>query len=308
MPEDEYIVLVAAGHCGDGKLRPIFQWPSKHIELGSRKNPNTFFDSYVLAKGTEDSGAKRANRIAKNFPRVKHDKKGAVISTTKCTYAEAFLIKLINDCDSFLSNNDNSENDRMAVDDPVYVFEHVMEKYWNSKDQTVLDKIKSKEDFKDEDQVLQRFIAPRREKNHFVYDNHYDLRSVLGEYFTVFVKKYALQTLTLDDDIIYALNHNLVFSDDQAKKFEKFMQNKLRKVRMLILYSKLFGENNPLGIKFDGKTLEFVNTDSNKEQINVPIGKTQINDSHYEKKVKELVAKLKNLEPIYAKNQRLREM
>lgn len=276
--DKNYIVLAAAGHCGHGKFRPVLHW----------SNTDSVFD---------------ANEEVKNYPRIKHDKKYTIITSTECTYHEGLLVKMINDKDGFLTENDNSENPDKSVDDRGAVLD-LIDLYRKTRDNSYLDAIRTKEYYCGDDKMLQRFCAPRRIRNEIIYDKNYDLRLVLGEYFTYYVKKLATSPMPkIDTDLLLAAQKGLKYTPEQYARYSAYIDDKIRRVRMHIIYHGLFGENNPLGIEFDGKTVSYINTNGEKESYSVPQGEPLQNDDLYNFKIKRLLTQTGKIEPIYASNQ-----
>jgi len=277
---NHYIVLAAAGHCGNAKFRPVLHWVNEKSKID-------------------------ANKLVRNYPRVKRDQKFAILATYECTYHEGLLVKIINDEDPFLTQNDNSENEFKSVQKRENV-DRFVELYRKTRDSKYLDFVMTKKDYPDEEQILQRFCTPIRVRNQIIYEKNSDLHSMLEEYFTYNVKKYALSPMSkLDKDVIETETRNKTFTTSQTEQYENIMRKKTNRTRMLILYAGLFGENNPLGIDFDGKTISFINSSGEKEEINIPQGEITDNDNKYDFKVKKLLTTTGEIKPIYAKQREI---
>lgn len=275
-----YVIVAMAGHTGSGKFRPILHWVNEYNQL-------------------------EANELVRSFPRIKRDQKYAIIASNECTYHEGLMVKMINDKDPFLTENNNSENDSKSINKRSAV-DKMINLYRKTRDPKYLDPIKTKIDYPFEDQILQRFCAPTRIRNEIVYDKNYDMHAMLSEYFTYYVKKYALSPMPrLDADLAQSIKNKNWVDPSQEVRYEAFMKDKTNRIRMLILYNGLFGENNSLGVEFDGKRIRYVSTCGTKEEINVPQGKPTNKDNKYVFKIKKLLTETGKIEPVYAQDNQL---
>lgn len=182
----------------------------------------------VFAKDKES-----AIMIARNIPRVKRDNKYYILGIKEISNPEITLVNLINDNDRFLVNDlldeDNEEvqarrviEDNMLdlVNEKSYV---KIDKYKKRDRDITYFSTKTAEDY-DESMVLQRAFAPIKNGDKYVCKRTVNMDEILRRYYA-----YAAHDLGVNKKCVVAL----------------------------LYYYEIMGENNDLGVTFDGKSIRY---------------------------------------------------
>lgn len=218
--QKNYIVLAELGHCGQGYFIPVL-FPVKA------------------------SSIEEAKQLAREIPRVKHDKKHAIIFCKECTYHERKIIRYLNDFDNFLTsdikNGANEEIRQRRIRTPLYIqdLEKTLRK---SNDQKIMEEylnIKTADKFP-HDMILQRYCAPIDNNGRLLF-RKINIQDMLKEYFE------AKTNEILHTEIPEPDQHASDYIS-QKEKYDK-LQNSREKIIKHYFY--LYGPKNSLGIKYD---------------------------------------------------------
>ena len=242
---DPYAVIVAGGHVGFSKCRPIL--------------------SVVYAKNK-----KQAAYMASFMPRAKGDQKYSVLACEQlCKNGDpvgklqVWLIDAINDYDPYMFSNNNgydSEHKNLTTN---LSLENAVRRFYkhngSKKYEEELDNVRTILDFEDDD-VIQRHCAPKIEHGVPVPTKRVNMHVLLHEFFTAKVKKIAMRPLKHNQEVRAILQ---ISEDLRTSKQKKYVNNlareKYRRANMLMIYYKLFGKNNPLNIKMTPEYIEEAN-------------------------------------------------
>ena len=232
-----YIVLARGGHCGRGYFIPII------------------FRTVAY-------NAKEAVEKSKIIPRVKHDQSGGIITVQETNFLEFMLIGIINDWDPYLLTSDSyTQNikDSRRVRSPLYI-EKVNKAILNSEHSRSYlsenDYIKVSSDYS-EDYPLQRATAPFIDnKGLYIFPKRIDLHSVLKEYYNVCIKNVIVPKILEGERLIkeadQARLNGQEISEEKLYNLKKYTSGyNIHLLQAVLIYYKLYGKNNPLGIVYD---------------------------------------------------------
>lgn len=190
-----YAVIAICGHCGDGFGIPIM-FPT-------------------FCQNTE-----AAIESVRAIPRVKRDKKDFALDVFEITDIESMFINCINDRDPYLRGFFNKE-DKEILERRIVRRDVLEELLRHNSDANIKDlfndyQIRTADEFYN-NQVLQRFYAPRVQGNKVVYPKRVNTEELKEEYFK-------------QNCIRFGLRKN--------------------NVAIISLYYQIYGEENPLGLKY----------------------------------------------------------
>ncbi len=279
----DYIVFVLGGHAGHGYGIPFLHW--------------------IRASSEED-----AIKLAVELPHVKHHKRDAVLLCLQRSRKEGLFIKLINDMDTYLTESTLSGNklsDR-RIRTAGYIAGLCAEFKKTGAEKLFADILAIKRgcDFDDE-HPLQQLCGPvltfsktlSTEKLKNLTDDEFldffrkyaklespritpeDAEKALLAYYTIMTKKIAMAEVEEPERIketrkgIETLDKRILADDKRLMEFRDFEFNSLRRVQMLMIYNKVMGGNNPLGIRYDSKNhmMTYPSLDDPKRIVRVPI-------------------------------------
>lgn len=195
-----YAVITRCGHCGDGYFMPImFQ---------------------IYARSVDAAIAE-----ARTFPRVRSHKKDAIIDAFEISPEQALFIQFVNDVDPYLNgyaveDDDFTRNRRVALE-PKSDYEYNKRSDSHQKE---ADEIKTANEYV-ADYVLERYCAPIREGDHYVYPKSIHRNAFIKDYFN-----------------------------------EKCYRNGIHKGRphFLSVYYQIYGKDNDLGLQVDAEKKIFI--------------------------------------------------
>lgn len=271
-----YIVAAKCGHCGNGYFVPILL--------------------PVSAKSMKEAIEK-----ADNTPRVKHEKKGAVICAEKCSQSIYWMVRFINNTDIFMieAKSDYSDNERRIVL-PQIIEEMQNAKYNNTGYKKYIDKVGNIKtaDRYPEHLVLQRYFAPKYVNGKLEFPKRYNFDEILPQYFT----EKTRQTISeihkgeaLKKVAFQSKANNERMSDKDFADFNWYKRQKNNYISIAMLYCKLFSNTNPLGIKYFDDVHEIAYFDKLENKLKyVEIPK--------DKQIEEFINIICDDKPIYAKN------
>ena len=244
-----YAVIIQGGHCGNGYFIPILTW----------------------RKGTDE---KEVNEQLSDFSRLKKGSSRHNMYMTEITLMEGLLIEFINNYDEYLtsSNMDEANDDRrLVIPKMLDIYNNIQGGYQKNQNRySDKNSIKTRDSFS-EDYPIQRHIGPHLVDRQYVYDRDIDMHALLKDYFTVSVKNIAMKKLTHQTKLEQMVNNKTANSKQYIEW--KYSKNELEVhlLQFLMIYYKLFGENNPLGIKYDKEHHQMVyNQDNTLVQIDIP--------------------------------------
>ena len=258
----QFIVVARGGHCGDGYFVPVVLpiW-GKNLE--------------------------HAEEMALEIPRIKHDQKGAIICAEERTGLETYLAKFIMDRDPYFTSKDvgPSKLDDIKVVSPLRVDAMYKELYDGRIPRIVRENknfyVKTADQF-EKRYVLQRHTAPKLIDGKLVFPKRINMDKLLVEYFTQKVKELVVDTFDASkfgDNVVVA-HGDIPVSENVYKKFdmgdgcapcsnfdEYFSMNQI-----LLIYFRLFGRNNPLGIRYynEGHKLSFMTKEGDVAYVKIP--------------------------------------
>ena len=193
--DKNYAVIVTCGHCGHGY-------------------------SILIMFPRFCQNAEAAIESVRAIPRVKRDKKDFVLDVFEITDIESMFINCINDRDPYLrgyfGKDDKEITDRRVVRRDV--LEELLKNNPSVDVRELFDeyRIKTADEYYN-NQVLERFFAPRIQGGRVVYPSKVNKEELKEEYFK-------------QNCIRFGLNKN--------------------NVAIISLYYQMYGEENPLGIKY----------------------------------------------------------
>lgn len=250
---DPYVVFVAGAHVGFDKCRVIA--------------------TVVYAKNK-----KQAAYFAGDLPRAKGDQKYSIIACEKLCdrndkigIMQVYLINELNDFNPYMYSTRNGfDSKRKNMFTNLETHRRVDDYYRHGKSakhREELEEIKTADSF-DEEDVLPRHCAPRLVNGIPVATKRVNVAAALMEWFTVEVKKYAMRPLRLKNEAKKIMNkEQSLWSDKEKQTMRFFEQNKYEAANLVMLYYKLFGKDNPLGIRYYKKTIK--NENGEKAEIDV---------------------------------------
>lgn len=200
-PNDKnYAVIARCGHCGNGYFIPIM--------FG------------IVAKDLQT-----AIEVAKIKPRVKRLSTNAILDAFEVTFVQRLFIDAVNSRDAYLRNNvvpneDYLHSRRLANPKPS-IYKSRQEREDVIDVHMIIDQ--TADDFAERD-VLQRFFAPIKQGDKYVYRNRVNHQELLDEFFYQNTIKYGI----LKDSPYF-----------------------------IILYYQIYGEDNPLHITYKDNALEY---------------------------------------------------
>ena len=200
-PNDKnYAVITRCGHCGNGYFIPIM--------FG------------IVAKDLQT-----AIEVAKIKPRVKRLSTNAILDAFEVTFVQRLFIDAVNSRDAYLRNNVVPDEDylhsrRLANPKPS-IYKSRQEREDVIDVHMIIDR--TADEYAERD-VLQRFFAPIKQGDKFVYRNRVNHQELLDEFFYQNAIKYGILK-----DMPY----------------------------FLILYYQIYGEGNPLNITYKNDALEY---------------------------------------------------
>ena len=226
-----YIVATMCGHCGEGYFIPVLM--------------------PVVAENL-----KEAMRAAEDIPRVKHDRKGAIIYAEERTENEYWMVRLLNNIDQYMiaSTNDSSVKERRVV--VPGIVDAVQNSIYGNKG---LKKYQDKRDFKTAEQYaerypLQRYFAPIANNDKFEFRKKVDFDELLPEYFTQTIRYDVIEAMKRGKDLAKlareAKQAGELLSDEDYQEYNVYRRNKNCYISIMVLYCKIFSNKNPLGIKY----------------------------------------------------------
>lgn len=264
-PRENFIVLVLGGHAGDGYSVPFLYW----LKL---QNP------YKL-KGKELT--EEIRKSALNIPRVKHDQDNIVLGYIPCTSFEGMLVELINNFDPYLTTTIPSGRDlhgrRIRTLNSIKIHQKNFEKSGKEEDWEKLQRIKHSIIF-DDDHPIQQACSPILQNGKYIHQK-VDMKSLLSKFFTQNVRKYAMvevvepQSIKETREGIERLDPNILKDTERLFQFRRFEYETINRAQMLMIYYRLFGEKNPLGIKYnkDKHVMTYPHPDVAGTKVIVPI-------------------------------------
>lgn len=190
--DKSFAVIARCGHCGHGYFIPIiFTTKCKDIST--------------------------AIEIIKSRPRVKRDKKDAILDAFEISKLESYFIKTINDHDTYLTNKDCLDSidylDRRILDTRSVDF---FNNNQDANNKFFYKDFKTAEEYS-EDCVLEKYFAPIFQGTKLVYPRKPKKDQLLHDFFR-------------HNCIRYGIKRNNAY--------------------FLSMYFQMYGENNDLGIKF----------------------------------------------------------
>lgn len=184
--------------------------------------------------------AKTAAEIAKEIPRVKRERKECVLAVYEVSFLEFFIIEMINNKDPYLNDNYLDVSDEEISRRRVALPESRNAQNFEGKayrDNVFRDKTA---DMYDDDCVLQKYFGPIKNGDYYIYPTNANKVDLLNEYIDVNCAKLGI---------------------------------KQKNITILSAYYQLYGENNRLGISFDGWRLFFKR---GERDVSVPLKTEQV--------------------------------
>ena len=291
-PKKNYIVLVMGGHAGRGYGVPFLHFVTVD------------FEDNLSKKLIEE----RVINAALNIPRVKHDQDASVIGFVECTRFEGALVQFINDYNPYLTSSKISAKDCKELKIKTAYATTIMMDAFRGRGRSMpeifknLMKIRVASDFSD-DYPIQQSCAPSwvfsktlpkdvDEKNlsdQEIMDYYQkfgrldypkvDMRKLLKKVFTQSVKKYAMVEIEEPQSVkeirraIEVGDPEVLCDNKKIKELKEFEYDILRRTQMLMLYCRLFGKDNPLSIRYNGRshTMTYPSQTSPSKIVTVPI-------------------------------------
>ncbi len=222
-----YAVILKCGHCGNGYFIPL-----------------------IVCERAQNIHS--AITLAKRMPRVKRDKRDAVIDAFEITYFEKFFIEKINDRDGYRLG-------KVLEDDQETLERRILEKrvsdnpehYEHEYRSTPVQKTSAQYE---EKYALERFCAPIKQGTKYIYPSHINKQELLNEIFKQSAFEYGIK----EDDELF-----------------------------ISLYYQYFGEPNELGIVFDGENFSYEGIDGEEKCVKVTACYGKINKKSHENEERE---------------------
>ena len=197
----EYAVIVKCGHCGDGYYIPVM---------------------FSISAPDIDT----AIQCVKTYPKVKRDKKDAVLGAFQITPFESMFIKTLNDRDPYIrafSTKDDSE----VIDRRIKNFNPYCNKERRKQESVdeVDVKMKTADEYQDK-YALERFFAPRQFGSNIFIPTRFNKEELLHEFFKQGTLRYGV------------------------KRSNPFF---------LSMYYQIYGKNNDLGIEYCNGYFHYTN-------------------------------------------------
>ena len=222
-----YAIIAQCGHVGRGYFIPIC-FP-------------------ICAKDMES-----AIELAKNTARVKRDAKYCILGAAEISSAEFLLIQHANDHDPYL-RTDYFDEDFKEIESRRILSEELLEDVVAEREfRTGTEKNEHKvpaistiktADMYEEYQVLQRYFAPVKYGDKYIYSKRVNMDELLAAYY---------QEVAIKNGILK------------------------KRASPLSYYYQIFGENNALGLKFDEESCCLVYTSLNGNVVHVPLSETSL--------------------------------
>ncbi len=289
-----YVIIAQGGHCGNGYFIPMISW-------------------------CRAQSPKEASEKIIDLARVKKDKKHAIMYVDQITTMEGLLIEFINNYDTYLtaSNIDNElDSRRLNIPYMVEIYNNIQNGHQKNQSRySNIDHIITRNSFS-EDYPIQRHIAPYYDGNKYVYDKTIDMHELLRDFFTVSVKNIAMKKLAYISELKEKYDKKLADKSEIMEYSIMKREFEVHLLQFLMVYYKLFGKNNPLGITHDRSTHSMhFSIDGKPVSIEIPQfpfhGRSSLNCQAHEnfsyyknksgenKNLEELIIDA-NVQPIYA--------
>lgn len=168
--------------------------------------------------------AKLAAETVKDFPRIKRGAKDCILAVQEISFVEYLLIETINNKDEYLTGviTDRTDEDVKRRRVPVPERKEYLAREYGL-DKKHVDRSKTA-DMYDDDCVLQIYFGPIKNGEHYVYPQNPNMRMVLDDYFYANCLRLGI---------------------------------KKKNITTLCMYYQIYGENNPIGVFFDGKNIGY---------------------------------------------------
>ena len=232
-----YIVLARGGHCGRGYFVPMV------------------YRAVAYNK-------KEAISKARDIPRVKHDQQGGVILAEETNFLEFMFVSILNDHDPYLITNDSySENlKERRVRSPLFIDGRINSAIIEGKDINKqyccdINNIKTAEEYAD-DYPLQQALAPRLENGVYVFPKNIDFHNALKKYYTATIKNLFIPKILENEAIVKEVERAKILGEEISQEklyaYGKYKSGyDIHMLQGILIYYKLYGKNNPLGIVYD---------------------------------------------------------
>ena len=232
--KDPYVTFRWCGHTGEGKGRIVIEVVYAH----NTKQAAYLAGELARTKGDQELAIIACEKLCKN---------GDPIGTM-----QVWMINAINDRDPYMYSTHNGyHGERKSMQTNLVLKKSLNDYYKHNKSPKYKERLESMKtaDNIHPDDVIEMFCAPDIVNGVPVMKKRIPVHTVLDEWFTASVKKYAMRKFRNKEQYEAAKNtRESERTQEQKWAIDNYEHEKYARANMLMMYYKLFGKNNRLDI------------------------------------------------------------